>query len=321
VVRTQAILIAWIVTASVSLSDVARAQSPFGDRDYTPRQLAPGVVTSIEPVATEEDSADGPREFSELLGVMPPLAWQPTDSPETQTLEQMARQVTFRRQIWTLEFGFKPLRIIRVGGRDVWYLLYFVRNHGRHHYPEPQSDATYQLKPVNHPIRFIPQFVLQSRELNKAYRDQVLPDVVAAIEQRERPPGPLHDSSNIGLVRIPVSTELEDHSVWGVATWPGVDPRSDFLSVYVQGLTNAFRWQAPQQPGRDLAQNRESILFKTLQLNFWRAGDAVNLRDEEIHYGIPLEPEDPQRQQQILDIYGLSEPVAYQWVFRPSGGP
>ena len=36
------------------------------------------------------------------------------------------------------------------------------------------------------------------------------------------------------------STPEEDNSVWGLATWEDVDPRVDFFSVYIKGLTNAY---------------------------------------------------------------------------------
>ena len=33
--------------------------------------------------------------------------------------------------------------------------------------------------------------------------------------------------------------------MWGVATWEYVDPRMDFFSIYVKGLTNAYRFADP----------------------------------------------------------------------------
>ncbi len=308
------------VLLAASICGQSMAQGTLRGRSVPePRPLAPGVITSITMVASEEDTADGPREFSELLNAIQGLDWQPNYDPKTQTLRDKAAGVTFRRKIWNLEFGFKPLRIIRVDGRLVWYLVYYVRNNGSHPHPLQQADHTYSVQPMDHGVNFIPSFVLQSHGLDRAYRDKVLPRAVERIQQRERPPGRLHDSSNIGLSRIPVSTEREDRRVWGVATWDNIDPRTDFISIYVQGLTNAYRWQPPADGyPNDLSpnQNQENIEFKTLQLNFWRAGDAVNPHEQEIHYGIPLYPDDPQRQDQVLRTYGLQEVAEYQWVYR-----
>jgi len=63
-----------------------------------------------------------------------------------------------------------------------------------------------------------------------------------------------------------------------VAIWEGVDPRIDYFSIYVQGLTNAIRWRprpernvaAGDPPGRHIEQT-----LKSLRLDFWRPGDAA----------------------------------------------
>jgi hypothetical protein len=279
--------------------------------------LVPGVITLIEPIATEEDTADGPREFSELLSTLQLPDWQPHYAPVTQTLREKAKAVTFRRPIWNLEFGFKPMRMVTIDDKPVWYLMYYVRNHGQHHYPQQQKDQTYVIQPVNHDVRFVPSFVLESLDQNQAYADRILPRAVAKIAERERPPGRLYDSATIGSVSIPVSTDQEDHRVWGVATWDQVDPYTDFFSVYVQGLTNAYRWQPPAAGySKDFSGNQERLLLKTLRLNFWRPGDEIRLHEGEIRYGVPLYPDDPPRQQEALAVYGLAKPLEYEWVYR-----
>jgi hypothetical protein len=85
-----------------------------------------------------------------------------------------------------------------------------------------------------------------------------------------------------------------------VATWEDVDPESDFFSIYVQGLTNAYRWedtagavQAGSPPGTG-----KKFVQRTLKLNFWRPGDEFDLNEREIRYGAPGE-------------------VDYEWVWRP----
>ena len=287
------------------------------DRALPPRQLAPGVITTIKDATIDDDTSDGPREFTELLSVVRPRAWRPNFEPVSQTLLELARKVTFQREIWALEFGFKPLRIIRVGERDIWYLVYFVRNNGDTRSPHKNADRTYTLTNVSRTLRFIPTFVFESHGLRKAYHDRTLPEVVRMIAAKERVPGDLHNSGSIGRVRIPVSTPTEDHRVWGVATWDNVDPRTDFISIFVQGLTNAYRWQPPADGYQPNAQvEQDQVLSKTLKLNFWRAGDAIDLHEGEIQFGIPLYPREPERQQEALEIYQIPKPVEYQWVFR-----
>ncbi len=287
------------------------------DRAPTPRQLAPGVITTIKDATIDDDTSDGPREFTELLSVVRPQPWQPNFEPVSQTLASLARSVTFQQEIWSLEFGFKPLRIIRVGGRDIWYLIYFVRNNGDTRSPQKNADRTYTLTTVSRTLRFIPTFVFTSHGLRKTYQDRTLPKVVRMIAAKERVPGDLHNSGSIGRVRIPVSTPTEDHRVWGVATWDNVDPRTDFISIFVQGLTNAIRWQPPADGYQPNAQvEQDQVLSKTLKLNFWRPGDAIDLHEGEIRFGIPLYPQEPERQQAALEIYQIQKPVEYLWVFR-----
>ena len=154
----------------------------------------------------------------------------------------------------------------------------------------------------------------------QAYLDQVLPEAVERIRMREDPRRPLRNSVTIGDASIPVSTEYEDRSVWGVATWVGVDPRTDFFSVYVQGLTNAYRWQDPEAAFRagDPPGTGRRLSQKTLQLNFWRPGDAIDPEESEIRFGMPNQTQVPPGKtvDPLLQLYRVQERVDYQWVYR-----
>ena len=61
----------------------------------------------------------------------------------------------------------------------------------------------------------------------------------------ERVGKPIFDSVTISRQKIEVTTADKDNSVWGVAMWEDVDPELDFFSVYVGGMTNAYKWTAP----------------------------------------------------------------------------
>ena len=70
-------------------------------------------------------------------------------------------------------------------------------------------------------------------------------------------------------------------TVWGIVTWEDVDPRTKWFSIYVEGLTNAYRWtddRRASSPGPISARNRRSAKGggwqrKILKLNFWRPSD------------------------------------------------
>lgn len=301
----------------VFVSDATQAQTV---RRY--RKLAPGVITVIKPQIDEDETFSGPREVVELIGDGK-LNWTPNYTSKSDTLLAKAMATTFRRQIWGLELGFKPVRMINVGGQRVWYLLYYVKNNGMHKNPTAEADDSgnevYSNKAVNHTVRFFPAFIMESHELNRAYMDRVNPAAVSAIRRREDPNRRFYDSVSISSVPIEVSTPDEDKSVWGIATFSGVDPRTDFFSVYINGLTNAYRWEDPKsvQPGAAPGEGRR-FSFKTLQLNFWRPGDAIDVNEREIRYGLPTKAQLPpgKSEDTLLSIYHLKERVDYQWIYR-----
>lgn len=271
------------------------------------RVLAPGVEVTIPPVR-QEDETVSTHDMVEILRGIPGLDWQPKLSPETQTLRDMATATVFRRNVWCLEFTFKPVRMMWVdvpqpGGKMerklIWYLIYHVKNTGNHLKPVVTDEETYGVEPVDFPVRFFPTFVLESHEYKKAYLDRIIPVAIPAIIEKEDPNRTLLNSVEVGGKKIPVSHGLVDRSVWGVATWEDVDPRIDFFSIYVAGLTNAYQWTDPPDgfsPGDPPTTGRQ-FRQKELMLNFWRPGDRFVEDRREIRYGIPGQ-------------------VDYRWVYR-----
>lgn len=304
-----------LLTSTVSR---ARAAPP------TERQLAPGVLTTIEPNFSPDDTVST-HEVMELRA-NPALQWTPEFMAATDTLFGMANQVKFRRDVYSLEFSFKPLRLIEVdvptasGGSErklVWYLVYRVRNTGQVLKPVEGKDGVFTAEiGKGGPVRFMPQFILESQDrqsdgkrISKAYLDRVIPAAVAAISKRETPGKMLLNSVEIAEQPIPVSDGRIDRGVWGVATWTDVDPRIDFFSVLVGGLTNAYQWtdnpaayKAGDTPGRG-----RRFTHKMLQLNFWRPGDELQPKEREFRFGVPLGKS---------GLYGVGDGVAYRWVYR-----
>lgn len=316
----------WIGT----LPPTAAAQTPPATRP--PGQLAPGVLTVIPPAPREGETFTGPLPIVELMAEQANLDWTPTYYPKSETLLEMAKKVTFRREIWNLEFAFKPLRMIeidvpqptgRMQRKLIWYMVYRVRYLGYELNPKAEQDQWgHTTFPATEPVnrqsrRFFPSFVLKSQEFNKSYLDRVIPAAMEPIRRREMPPAPLHDSVQITSVDVPLSDGRIDQGVWGVVTWEDVDPRIDYLSVFVQGLTNAFQFE--DVPGAytkgDPPGTGRTFLTKTLQLNFWRPGDTKYENEKEIRFGIPVDP-DMEEQDRLLRIFGVPERLDHLWVYR-----
>lgn len=229
------------------------------------RKIAPGVEEIIAgQKATESVSR---HDLIELLTTNPQFgerAGREGISP--------AKDVSFTHVVWTLEFAFKPVRFIRVDlptgsgkavSKLIWYLAYHVKN------------------PTDKPVRFVPVFTLINRENGASYPDSLIPVAVPAIQRRE-------DPRRILLDTVAIEGNIEPgHEAWGVATWDDIDPSMDRFSLIVRGLSNEYQWT--DEPGAfkagDVPGTGRKLTQKTLELNFWRPGDAYYEHEAEIRYG------------------------------------
>ena len=281
------------------------AAAPAAKPKY--RRIVSGVFKTV-PAEIQAEDATSVHNVVELLSNTASVDWKPKLYPNSRTLKQMATGTTFRRTVFGLEFTFKAPRMIwvdvpqpsgKMQRKLVWYLLYKVKNPGGQISTVANPDGTHEVAKVNEPVRFDPQFVLESLEYKKAYLDRLIPVAVEAIRKKEDPARRLLNSVEMSATPIPVSTEREDNSVWGVATWEDVDPRIDFFSIHVQGLSNAYKWVDPPGAYKKGGPPGQGRVFtkKTLRLNFWRPGDEYVEDQREIRFGIPGK-------------------VDYEWVYR-----
>lgn len=224
----------------------------------------------------------------------------------------------------------------KLARRQIVYMVYRIRNDGTALRQAQQADGTFRTEEValssagsTTKPRFIPHFVLAGTFYNEKtgkyetqeYLDRVMPGALRTILDREIIPpakpmlkdqdgkpllGPdgkpliLLNSGQISRVYpLPVTTETEDNSVWGVVTWE-IDPRIDYLAVFVQGLSNAFQ-RAESVDGKVMHRR------KTLQLCFWRPGDSWEEAQDRIYFGVPL-VKDQQKQARIMGFYQVPGP-------------
>lgn len=298
--------------AAALLGGTASAQpintDPIGD-------FARGTVRTISPDVKVEET----YHLHDMIEITSntELEWQPQTFPKSRTLFAKAKDVRFGQEVWGLEISFKPLRMINVGGRPVWYMVYRLNNTGVRMKPEMGEGGQFNAVAAEpQPVNFVGQFVLESHDVDasgsrvyKAYLDRIVPEAIEIIRERELPNGQLLTTPEFASRPIEVSTESEDNSVWGVAMWEQVDPEINFMSIYVGGLTNAYRWIDPQgeyQVGDPAGKGRR-LVSKVLQLNFWRTGDEFAENEREMRFGIP---------KGRANLYGVPEGVAYRWTFR-----
>lgn len=285
------------------------------------RQLAPDALEVIRPSAEWGETFQGPVDLP-LVAKYPDLAWTPKFDPTSRTLIEKSKQVTFRGDVYCLEFAFKPVRMIEVDVNTpigiqrklVWYMVYRVRYLGGDLKPTTEPDkfnnevyATPKAVSAEW-VRFLPTFNLDTLALGKTYLDQAPLDMAKrAIAERERIGKPLYDSIELQRLKIERSTETADKPVWGVAMWTDVDPRTDFFTVQVKGLTNA---QQIESEAGSL-----KYLQKSLVLHFSRPGDTLAETEDQIRFGIPA-LQDPVRQKYVLEQFGQEERLDYVWDYR-----
>ena len=270
-----------------------------------------GVMADTEP-ARQTDESVSRHDVVELLAVDPGFQW--------------AQKVPFRTAVWNLEFKYKPVRMVWVdvpqkSGKmkltPIYYMVYSVTNMPLAKQkskpprfgwmvPEKDEDGTFKVEYKDQPIRFIPSFLLESPEFGKVYADRVIPLALGAIRAREDRQIPGWVDKKGVVPRSPIQTTVDiagelkvGETRWGVATWEGLDPRIDRFSIYVRGLTNAYKWKDAEgafKKGDPIGTGRR-LARKTLKLNFWRPGDEFYEREDEIRRGIPGE-------------------VDYEWVYQ-----
>jgi hypothetical protein len=251
------------------------------------RKLAPWVMRSVDNDVNVSETVSR-HDIVELTAVDPKFDW--------------AKDIAFRRDIWTLEFKFKPLRLVMVDipqdtgkmqRKPIWYLAYTVSNTGKVMHPVAEQDGTYKVEQVDAPIRFVPEFFLYSPEYNKTYPDRVIPAALGPIRTRE-------DAHREFLTTVDMVRDIAPgETLWGVAMWEDLDPRIDRFSIFVSGLTNAYVWQDTPgafKPGNPVGTGRR-LARRMLQLNFSWPGDEYDRNEDQIRFGIRGE-------------------VDYQWVYR-----
>ncbi|MFM7109287.1 MAG: hypothetical protein ACKOZU_11950 [Planctomycetaceae bacterium] len=294
--------------AGVACAVAAASAAAADDRAAGFRPLAPGVLTVVPaPVAPPGSAASATDtvRFDDLLDITlgrKDTEWTPKQSPPHTTFFGRGHGREFARDVWSLEFAFKSPRLIDVdvpaAGRKmqrkrIWYLVYRVRNAGGRRPKIDAADAARRTtEAFETSVRFVPQFVLESLEAvdegegiasYRAYLDRVIPAAVGPIRAREGGGREILDSAAMVAEEIGPGEER-----WGMATWEDVDPRIDFFSIYVRGLTNAMEWRqrpgttvrADQPPGSSMEE-----ALRTLRLDFWRPGDHRDEAAEEMHVG------------------------------------
>lgn len=191
--------------------------------------------------------------------------------------------------IWVMEVQMKPVRVIWTDITDpktnetkkeqVWYLVYRAIN--RPVQRPGEAETTPQNPKAKEPGKphFIPSFTLVTKdgEQQQAVQDEILPEALKDILKVERQP--LKDS--VDVVRVvpdPTKAEANDaNSIYGIATFRGIDPATDRFVIYMTGFSNGYK-KTKGPNGEDIFQR------KTLKQEFWRPGDRFDVDSKEFRF-------------------------------------
>ena len=197
-------------------------------------------------------------------------------------------------QFWALDVDMKPMRMIVVNVRDpetgemrrerIWYLVYRANNRPVEARVRPQDRTPVNVEDSMPTPIFAPDFTLVTNDGGKQqiYEDVIIPEAQAAIERRER-----MDLKNTVEIMGPLpeavaeGEESADTTLNGVAMWRGIDPHTDYFTIYATGFSNGYRLVAG--PGDEpLAERR------TIMIEYWVPGDE--LRENEREFRIQGDP-------------------------------
>lgn len=270
---------------------LATHRSALAQTGFMP--LAPGVLTVIRPDASADDLILR-GDLLEVTVGQQDKTWTPKRAAANSTFVERSRNRTHLPEVWCLEFAFKSPRLLEVDvpttelkmrRKQIWYLLYRVRNAGGRRAIAGGAGGAGDGKPeqpfekLEMPVRFIPHFVLESLDpvidadgiaRYRAYLDRLVPNAIPAIRREEKFPA---DQRLFDSASMTASDMAPGESRWGVAIWEDVDPRIDFFSIYVRGLTNAMHWRRRANAeirGTDPPAAHMEQALESLRLDFWR---------------------------------------------------
>lgn len=238
------------------------------------------------------------RMFAALLlaGLFAPEARAQATAPLTRGFEKALPAVISneefvrQRDVWAMEVQFKQVRLVWVELPDpltgekklepVWYLVWRAINRPVSGRLSQDTQPVNLLDPLPGPTQFIPEFTLivyDKPDLEipeQTLSDQIIPEALVKIREVER----MELKDTVSVVQdLPEPVELDAEEqpwIYGVATWRGVDPETDFFNIMLAGFSNAYQIT-------DAEGARPQVWRKAIVQRFSRPGDRFDpdLRD------------------------------------------
>ena len=156
--------------------------------------------------------------------------------------------------LWMLEVQFKPLRMQRMrfidpqSGKQVyewiWYLVYRVINRELDRKADTSNTVAANGEDTRPQLWFVPRIALVTDDNGEQnmYPDRALPEVQKQLATREG----IALMNSLQLSGVPPKLTPKDggtdNAAYGVAIFRGVDPKTDYFSIYMNGFSNAYKY-------------------------------------------------------------------------------
>ncbi|HVJ85110.1 MAG TPA: hypothetical protein VM452_05665 [Caulifigura sp.] len=170
-------------------------------------------------------------------------------------------EINRQKNIWVMEVELKPMRMVFIDVVDpktgekrkeqVWYLAYRAMNRPlANRKADDDTAPKNEVEPLPGPDKFIPAFTLvtydnpQTEIPVSSHDDVISPEALKQINRVERryQEDPLFLSSVQATQDLPApqAPSPDDKWIYGVATFKGVDPNTDFFKVVLRGFSNGY---------------------------------------------------------------------------------
>ncbi|MDA1014504.1 MAG: hypothetical protein O3A00_08650, partial [Planctomycetota bacterium] len=156
--------------------------------------------------------------------------------------------------LWMLEVQYKPLRMQRMKFIDpqtrkpvyewIWYLVYRVINRELDRKADASNTVAVNGEDAQPQLWFVPRITLVTDDNGeqKMFPDRGLPEVQKQISVREG----LTLLNSLQLSGAPPKLTPKDggteNAAYGVAIWRGVDPKTDYFTIYMNGFSNSYKY-------------------------------------------------------------------------------
>jgi hypothetical protein len=209
-------------------------------------------------------------------------------APAVVVNEEIVRQP----DLWVMEVQLKPVRLVSIdvpqasgGTRSelIWYLAWRAIRRPIQGRAVDDVLPVNQMDPLPGPRQFVPEFTLVTYDNPETeipaqiLTDEILPPAMKEVRRIER--GNYLDTVNAAQdLSEPVPADTEDQAwIYGAATWPNVDPDTDFFKVIFKGFSNGYEIHKSDD-------GQEQVWRKVLVQRFKRPGDRFDPNLREFQY-------------------------------------